>query len=917
MQVSARQSNFLTVTNSSLSNPTVRFGTGSTDLRAYGYSAEKPNDFIALAAADENETVTHGLNKWHVVKIVYAKSGVCKVFIDGILTNVTTHKTDAISRIGMYLAGNDKQPGDGFYIDDIYVTEGIGADGNGSHEVEIPEPEVDPNRPQVAPNGDLIHTDFESDALDARPAGWVTNMDENAEATGYSLKVMDFEENKVLAVKVDPKVDFQMWHMLPTDQTKLTLSYHIYQVAAGISFFPTVSTSRTFSPTVTFGVLSTALKYTGKWADLLPRDSSEAINYKLNKWQSVKVVYDKTAEVPVKVFINGVLTNVETDRFETIDRIAMRLFGNGGQFYIDNIRVTSGVGDDGNGSHEVAELPKREELPAGVLMDMDFENVSDGQLPKYSMFGVNGMNTPQDTDECYAGVKTINGNKVLVFRVDQGYSYLSWYYPFEEPHDKVTISYHVAKPDATGGWMDFPTVSTAKTPTVPLVQYGVNTIFGKPLVFCDNSKRNGMSIWNDIKPEGTVGDTGQFYLEELKWYEVKMVYETRENEKEADVKVYIDGVLTNVYAVTEETNAPAENLLIRITKNGGYIYYDNIKVTVDDHEPAEKPAYPKDPDVVVSTIVPSVKSLTLPSGGHGFLTATAMPEKATDRTLVYTSSDPEIATVDQWGEVIGLKPGNVTITVTPVLGAEGVKLEIPVTITEKSVMQTIYVSNEGGGNGSSETSRCTLKEAMAKVSAIKTMTGDIVVSLAPGYYQQTETLKFNETHGGKNNYYVIYKAEGEVTFGGKKVITGWTDEDGDGIYSAPAAGIQTRHLYVNNVRAVRARSQEGLNRTKYLTDSEDNNIGYICNDVEIADFAYPEDLEMVYIKSWHHMRCGVDSVKVVDDKLHITMTMPGFNYLRDTNGRYIRYYENALELLDEPGEWYLDTHKGVVYYMPR
>ena len=31
------------------------------------------------------------------------------------------------------------------------------------------------------------------------------------------------------------------------------------------------------------------------------------------------------------------------------------------------------------------------------------------------------------------------------------------------------------------------------------------------------------------------------------------------------------------------------------------------------------------------------------------------------------------------------------------------------------------------------------------------------------------------------------------------------------------------------------------------------------------------------------------------------------------------YYENALELLDEPGEWYLDTHDpdgNKLYYMP-
>ena len=29
------------------------------------------------------------------------------------------------------------------------------------------------------------------------------------------------------------------------------------------------------------------------------------------------------------------------------------------------------------------------------------------------------------------------------------------------------------------------------------------------------------------------------------------------------------------------------------------------------------------------------------------------------------------------------------------------------------------------------------------------------------------------------------------------------------------------------------------------------------------------------------------------------------------------YFENALELLDQPGEWYLDETANVVYYKPR
>ncbi len=50
------------------------------------------------------------------------------------------------------------------------------------------------------------------------------------------------------------------------------------------------------------------------------------------------------------------------------------------------------------------------------------------------------------------------------------------------------------------------------------------------------------------------------------------------------------------------------------------------------------------------------------------------------------------------------------------------------------------------------------------------------------------------------------------------------------------------------------------------------------------------------------------------------MDQPGWKYVSDKGGTSASvpvYYENALELLDEPGEWYLDIHAGKVYYMPR
>ncbi len=46
-----------------------------------------------------------------------------------------------------------------------------------------------------------------------------------------------------------------------------------------------------------------------------------------------------------------------------------------------------------------------------------------------------------------------------------------------------------------------------------------------------------------------------------------------------------------------------------------------------------------------------------------------------------------------------------------------------------------------------------------------------------------------------------------------------------------------------------------------------------------------------------------------------TVSMVGPGHL--TNGGRATYAENAYELLDQPGEWYLDRTAHRVYYLPR
>lgn len=71
-----------------------------------------------------------------------------------------------------------------------------------------------------------------------------------------------------------------------------------------------------------------------------------------------------------------------------------------------------------------------------------------------------------------------------------------------------------------------------------------------------------------------------------------------------------------------------------------------------------------DPTIHVTGITLSKDSLNLNSGSTGNLTAYVLPENANNKSVVWSSSNPSVATVDQNGNVSGLSAGIVSIIAT-------------------------------------------------------------------------------------------------------------------------------------------------------------------------------------------------------------------------------------------------------------
>jgi hypothetical protein len=231
---------------------------------------------------------------------------------------------------------------------------------------------------------------------------------------------------------------------------------------------------------------------------------------------------------------------------------------------------------------------------------------------------------------------------------------------------------------------------------------------------------------------------------------------------------------------------------------------------------------------------------------------------------------------------------------------------------------TVYVSPAGSGNRCSFEAPCSLAGARDRVRSVnENMRNDIIVYLRGGTYVLSSPLELTGQDSGSAGHNVVYRAykdEKPVISGGTKV-SGWSLHDrAKNIYQAYVGkSLQTRQLYVDGVRAIRARSED------YPSGFSKTSTGYTTTNTAMKNWGNVDDLEFVDNVQWLSYRCGVSSVSGNT----ITMKEPCWsNTQRNSRPEEMRmgsptWIENAYELLDAPGEWYLDRSTGFLYYKPR
>jgi len=227
---------------------------------------------------------------------------------------------------------------------------------------------------------------------------------------------------------------------------------------------------------------------------------------------------------------------------------------------------------------------------------------------------------------------------------------------------------------------------------------------------------------------------------------------------------------------------------------------------------------------------------------------------------------------------------------------------------------SLYVSPAGTGTACSCVAPCALETARDQAATLAPVTnGDVVVLLADGTYRLTQTFTLTAANSGMNGHAIAYRAApgASPVLSGATSVSGFAPVDGGVIWAASVpAGTASRQLYVNGQRATRARGPDApAGYTQTAT-------GFTLGDPAVAGWPDRDGLEIVGLDQWKMFRCPVSDVSaagvvVAEPCWGVSQAQAGYTF--DS----VQWLENALELLDEGGEFFLDEAGATLYYAPR
>ncbi|MDB5248897.1 MAG: L-rhamnose mutarotase [Segetibacter sp.] len=262
----------------------------------------------------------------------------------------------------------------------------------------------------------------------------------------------------------------------------------------------------------------------------------------------------------------------------------------------------------------------------------------------------------------------------------------------------------------------------------------------------------------------------------------------------------------------------------------------------------------------------------------------------------------------------------------------------------------IWVSLKGSdrNTGAKENPFASVHMAVRKARELRrlndpSIAGGIRIIVENGNYQFEEALFIRPEDSGTETSPTTVDAVpgGSTIFSGGVNVTNWQKATGKipglpkeaigkvWVTDAPTVGgrmLEFRQLWVNGQKAVRAKERNGDSMSRILSWNRADESCWIPKP-SVADIKSAEGLEMFIHQWWAIAILRVKSIEVRGDSAQLRFHQPESRiqsehpwpapWISKETGNSAFYLMNAVQFLDQPGEWYLDMKSGKVYYWPR
>ncbi|ARS42933.1 hypothetical protein CA265_08505 [Sphingobacteriaceae bacterium GW460-11-11-14-LB5] len=262
----------------------------------------------------------------------------------------------------------------------------------------------------------------------------------------------------------------------------------------------------------------------------------------------------------------------------------------------------------------------------------------------------------------------------------------------------------------------------------------------------------------------------------------------------------------------------------------------------------------------------------------------------------------------------------------------------------------IYVAVNGADTnvGSKEKPLATLHSAIRKARELRRLNdasikGGIRIIMCRGSYQLHEPVVIRPEDSGTKDSptEVIVAANEKVVLSGGIQLKGWQKLNKNlpglpkeavgkvwvtDIPNFDGSDLQFRQLWVNGHKAIRAKNYNGEEMGRILSWNSEKQTCIIPLQKNIS-LTNVKGMEMLIHQWWAIANLRVKSVKVIGQTAELAFMQPESRiqsehpwpapWISEKTGNSAFYLSNALQFLNEPGEWYEDLQNHKLYYWPK